>query len=109
MLNRAGTFLPSFTDIKEAYECGKRAYIFTTLGTSGKRVVRKRLASKPYRITYVDVPLSRVANKAKKMPLSYLASSGDNIRDSYLDYVSPLIKGERKVFGPDGLLSVFGK
>ncbi len=109
LLNRAGTFLPSFTDIKEAYECGKRAYIFATLGTSGKRVVRKRLSSKPYRITYVDVPLSRVANKAKKMPLSYLTTSGDNIRDSYLDYVSPLIQGERKVFGPDGLLSVFGK
>ena len=109
LLNRAATFVPSLTDIKEASACGEKAYLFAKKGRSGVRVTRERAESSSYKINFSSVPLDKVANKEKKLPLSYLSKNKDNIKDSYRDYVSPLIKGERNPFDPDGLVSVYCK
>ncbi len=109
LLNRAGTFVPSLTDIKEASSCGEKAYLFAKRGRSGVMVNRERADSSSYKIGFSSVPLEKVANKEKKLPLSYLTKNKDNIKDSYRDYVSPLIKGERNPFDSDGLVSVYCK
>ena len=72
-------------------------------------MTRERAESSSYKINFSSVPLDKVANREKKLPLSYLSKNKDNIKDSYRDYVSPLIKGERNPFDSDGLVSVYCK
>jgi 6-phosphofructokinase 1 len=56
--------------------------------------VIKRLSDKPYRWRIEEAPLSRVANKEKKLPRRYISPDGFGITSAARRYLAPLIRGE---------------
>ena len=69
-------------------------------------VTIQRSPSLPYNSGIDAVPLSEVIGKIKQLPLSYITESKDNIKDSFIDYVAPLITGRFNPLDDDGLLNV---
>lgn len=103
-LGRASSFMLSKTDSDEAFMAGSIAVLNALEGKSGSMVGFKRISFDPYEIEYVLIPLQKVGGIAKPMSKKYISKSGDNIDDSYLEYVRPLIKGNVKSLAEDGLL-----
>ena len=54
----------------------------------------ERTSDKPYRWSIGKVKLSRVANREKKMPRSFISRDGFGITTSCRRYLEPLIQGE---------------
>lgn len=101
---RAGSILPSKTDIKEAMEVGKQALSLALKGKDGVMVTIVREDLENYEVSYSSCPLEEVGGKAVSLPLRYINKAQDNITPSFIDYVKPLIQGEIKTMDEDGLL-----
>jgi 6-phosphofructokinase 1 len=54
----------------------------------------ERKSNKPYRWRLGHTPLSKVANKEKKLPKGYIRKDGFGITPSCRAYLEPLIAGE---------------
>ena len=94
LLQRANSIIPSEQDIKEAVTIGKKALLYALKGKSGYMVNLKRISNEPYKIKYELIDLALVKNKTKYLPLTYVNSTKDNINESYISYVLPLISGK---------------
>ena len=62
-----------------------------------------RKSDKPYRWSIGKAPLSRVANREKMMPKSFITKDGFGITAACRRYLEPLIKGEDYPPYKDGL------
>lgn len=93
LLGRASIALLSPTDHAEAQAAGAFGVEWALAGHSGFMVAIRRLAQTGYEIAYEAVPLDAVANQTRVLPSEYLAEDGLGIRESYRDYVAPLIGG----------------
>lgn len=108
LLQRANSIIPSEQDIKEAVTIGKKALLYALKGKSGYMVNLKRISNEPYKIKYELIDLALVKNKTKYLPLTYVNSTKDNINESYISYVLPLISGKQKNhLREDGLLDIY--
>src|SRR6056297_2244054 len=56
--------------------------------------VIKRTSDSPYRWKIEKAPLSRVANREKKLPKRYITKDGYGITGAARRYLAPLINGE---------------
>lgn len=83
----------SEVDQKEAYLCGVHAVWFALQGKSGVEVAMKRISNRPYKIRYVAIPISEVANTEKKLPDSYINKEGNFVTTRFSKYAFPLIGG----------------
>lgn len=81
----------SSVDLEEAYECGKKAVEIAQKDESGVMVSMKRKEASGYSIEYTAVPLGDVAVRAKPMPDAYIHPQGNDVTQSYLDYLKPMI------------------
>jgi ATP-dependent phosphofructokinase / diphosphate-dependent phosphofructokinase len=93
-LQRSARHIASKVDLDQAYAVGAHA---VTLALQGKNAVMptiKRLSDSPYRWKINHTSLSRVANKEKKLPRSYISKDGFSITKSCERYLRPLIMGE---------------
>jgi len=95
LLQRCGAHLASATDLSEAFNAGKVAVESAVAGETGKMVAFVR--------EYVDgqytcgtqlLPLEKVANYEKKVPVEWITKDGSNVTKEFIDYVLPLIQGE---------------
>jgi 6-phosphofructokinase 1 len=93
-LQRSARHVASATDVKQAYAVGAAAVEFALQGKSGVMPVIKRLSDKPYRWRIAEAQLSRVANREKMMPKSYISKDGFGITAAARRYLEPLIQGE---------------
>ncbi len=93
-LQRAARHLASATDVDQAYAVGKRAVELALQGHTAVMPVIKRTSDKPYRWRIDKAPLSRVANKEKHVPRSYITKDGFGITARARRYLEPLIRGE---------------
>ena len=93
-LQRSARHIASATDVKQAYAVGKAAVKLAIAGETAVMPVIKRLSDQPYKWTIDTAPLSRVANKEKKLPKSYITKDGFGITAACRRYLEPLIKGE---------------
>jgi len=93
-LQRSARHVASATDVKQAYAVGAAAVEFALQGKSGVMPVIKRLSDKPYRWKIDEAQLSRVANREKMMPKSYISKDGFGITAAARKYLEPLIQGE---------------
>ncbi|MEL6303049.1 MAG: 6-phosphofructokinase [Pseudomonadota bacterium] len=93
-LQRAARHLASATDVDQAYAVGKRAVELALQGQTAVMPVIKRTSDKPYRWKIDKAPLSRVANKEKHVPRSYITKDGFGITARARRYLEPLIRGE---------------
>jgi len=103
LLQRCAAHLASKVDVMEAYEVGKRAVKAAIAGTSDKLIGYKRINSNPYKIKYVKIPLSKVANTEKKIPLEWILPHGQGLTQEFVDYALPLIQGDYKAKLINGL------
>lgn len=63
-------------------------------GKTAVMPVIKRLKDTPYRWKIEEAPLSRIANKEKFVPKSYITKDGFGITAKARRYLEPLIHGE---------------
>lgn len=102
-LQRAARHIASKTDVEQAYAMGKAAVEFALMGKNAVMPTIVRKSDKPYRWTVGEAPLSRVANKEKMMPKSFITKDGFGITEKCRAYLAPLIQGEEYPPFKDGL------
>jgi 6-phosphofructokinase 1 len=93
-LQRSARHIASQTDLEQAYSVGKSAIDFVLKGENAVMPIIKRKKTKKYSWEIDKVALSKVANKEKKMPRSYITKDGFGITESCKKYIRPLIQGE---------------
>ncbi|MDT8320474.1 MAG: 6-phosphofructokinase [Xanthomonadales bacterium] len=93
-LQRSARHVASRTDVEQAYAVGAAAVEFALAGKSGVMPVIKRVSNDPYRWKIAEAPLSRIANREKMMPKSYISADGFGITPAARRYLAPLIHGE---------------
>ena len=93
-LQRSARHIASQTDLDHAYAVGQAAIKFVLNGDNAVMPIIKRGKTKKYSWSIDKVALSRVANKEKKMPRSYISKDGFSITKSCRDYLNPLVQGE---------------
>lgn len=129
LLQRCAGHLLSKTDVEESFLLGAQAVELAVLGENGKMSSLRRKpsgensfekssgkkdsensnagesgkAGNGYAVEYSAVPLSEVANREKKIPLSWIGKDGHSLEEEALDYLRPLILGEYSCDFVDGL------
>jgi 6-phosphofructokinase len=93
-LQRSARHVASKVDVDQAYAVGEAAVMLALEGKSGVMPVIKRVSNNPYRWKIGEAPLSRVANREKMMPKSYISADGMGITPAARRYLAPLIRGE---------------
>ena len=93
-LQRSARHIASLTDLEQAYSVGQAAIEFVLRGQNAVMPIIKRKNTKKYSWEIDKVSLSRVANKEKKMPRSFITKDGFGITGSCKKYLNPLIQGE---------------
>ncbi len=93
-LQRAARHIASKVDVEQAYAVGARAVELALDGENAVMVTIDRKSHKPYRWTTGSVPLSKVANREKLVPRSYISRDGFSITATCRRYLEPLIGGE---------------
>ena len=95
LLQRCGAHLASATDIEEACAAGREAVVQAVNGVTGQMVAFEReTVNGKYHCKLVLLPLSKVANYEKKVPLEWINEDGNGLKQEFIDYVLPLIQGE---------------
>jgi 6-phosphofructokinase 1 len=93
-LQRSARHVASRTDVEQAYAVGKAAVELALAGENAVMPTIVRESDEPYRWSIGKVPLSRVANREKMMPRSFISKDGFAITARCRRYLQPLIRGE---------------
>jgi len=93
-LQRSARHIASAVDVEQAYAVGSAAVRMALAGKTAVMPVIKRVSDQPYRWRIDEAPLSRVANKEKKLPRKFISADGFAITAAARRYLSPLIRGE---------------
>jgi len=91
LLQRSTSIFASTTDISEAREVGRRAVEIALRDGSGWMATILREPGMDYRPIFDRVALGRVANSQRFMPAHFIAPSGTDVTDDFLEYARPLI------------------
>ena len=85
--------MQSEVDAREAYMTGKMAVDYAIItGKSGSVAIRRiGQDSVSYKTDTFITPLSSVARFTKSLPGEYITNEANNIEDSFIDYVLPLV------------------
>ncbi|OJW77247.1 6-phosphofructokinase [Thiobacillus sp. 65-1402] len=102
-LQRAARHIASKTDVKQAYELGKKAVELAVKGHNSVMPTVDRLSDKPYKYKIGMADLKDVANVEKFMPRDFITKDGFGITDKCKRYLTPLIQGEDYPKYKDGL------
>ena len=93
-LQRAARHIASRTDVKQAYELGKRGVELALKGHNAVMPTIERTSDAPYKYRIGMAPLAKVANVEKFMPRDFISADGFGITDQCKRYLRPLIQGE---------------
>jgi 6-phosphofructokinase len=93
-LQRSARHIASQTDLDQAYAVGKAAVELALAGKNAIMPTIVRTSDKPYRWRIGEAPLSRVANREKKLPKGFITRDGFGITPKCRAYLAPLIEGE---------------
>ena len=93
-LQRAARHVASKTDVKQAYELGKRAVELALKGHNAVMPTVERLSDAPYKYRIGVAALADVANVEKFMPRDFITADGFGITAKCKRYLLPLIQGE---------------
>ena len=102
-LQRAARHIASKTDVKQAYELGKKAVELAVKGHNSVMPTVDRISDKPYKYKIGMADLKDVANVEKFMPRDFITKDGFGITDKCKRYLTPLIQGEDYPKYKDGL------
>ena len=93
-LQRAARHIASATDVKQAYELGRKGVELALKGHNAVMPTIDRISDAPYKYKIGMVPLSKVANVEKFMPRNFITPDGFGITARCKRYLTPLIQGE---------------
>jgi 6-phosphofructokinase 1 len=93
LCGRACSLMVSPVDRAEAEAVGRFAATRALAGSTGFMASIERTSSRPYAAGCRCVPLADVANVEKFLPAGYVAERGNDIEESYREYVEPLLGG----------------
>jgi ATP-dependent phosphofructokinase / diphosphate-dependent phosphofructokinase len=93
-LQRAARHVASKTDVKQAFELGKRAVELALKGHNAVMPTIERISDAPYKYRIGVAPLAKVANVEKFMPRDFITADGFGITAKCKRYLAPLIQGE---------------
>lgn len=103
VLQRCAMHISSLTDIEEAFSLGEYGVEAALLGETAKMVGLYRIANNPYRVSYITIPIHKVANQEKKVPLEWITPEGNDVTEDLIDYIKPLILGEPSIYFEEGI------
>jgi len=103
LMQRCAAHIASETDIIESLMLGQKALSCALDGETGRMAAIKRLSDEPYRVEFISVPVSEVANHEKTVPLNWITPDGHDVTDELIAYMKPLIQGETNVKYANGL------
>jgi 6-phosphofructokinase 1 len=89
----------STVDLDEAYRVGENAALLAATGQSGYMSTILRNPGPIYSVRYDKAPLVEVANSERAFPKAWIAPSGCDVTDDFLQYAKPLV-GEDMVTLP---------
>jgi len=93
-LQRAARHIASATDVKQAYEMGKKAVKLALKGSNSVMPTVIRVSDVPYEYRIGFAELKDVANVEKFMPRDFISKDGYGITAKCKRYLRPLIQGE---------------
>lgn len=93
-LQRSARHIASKVDVEQAYAVGRAAVELALAGENAVMPTIVRKSDSPYRWSIGRVALSRVANREKMMPRSFIGKDGFSITSRCRRYLEPLIGGE---------------
>ena len=102
-LQRAARHIASRTDVKQAYELGKKAVELAVKGRNSVMPTVERISDAPYKYRIGVADLKDVANVEKFMPRDFITKDGYGITAKCKRYLTPLIQGEDYPKYKDGL------
>ena len=106
LLQRCAAHLASRTDYEEAFMAGKAAVENAINGVSDVMIsftCTRGSKVSDYKCEIELLPLEKVANYEKKVPLDWINAEGNNVTKEFVDYVLPLIQGETELPKVNGL------
>lgn len=103
LLQRCSSHLLSATDIEESIRIGVAAVELAESGKSGVMLIFVRKNTEKYEVEISSVPVSEVANKVKYVPKGFINDEKNNVTKLCIDYISPLILGERQIKYENGV------
>lgn len=103
VLQRAAAHIISATDVEEGFAIGEKGVDFAIAGHTGKMVVTKRKSSDVYELEISSEDIEKIANHEKCVPEDYLNPQKNHVSQKALDYLKPLIVGEKPIKYKDGL------
>jgi 6-phosphofructokinase 1 len=106
-LQRAAAHLASATDLEESYQCGYRAVEAAVNGKTDIMITIARISDIPYVVRYDEGSLDEIANKEKKVPISWITKNGTDVSEEMLVYLRPLVTGEAGEIMREGLPKFF--
>ncbi len=103
LMQRCAAHIASETDLKEAWMLGGKALQCILDGKNGEMASIRRLSSDPYIVEFTSVYSGEAANREKKVPEGMICSSGCDVNEKMMEYLRPLIQGERNVRYENGI------
>ena len=103
LMQRCAAHIASAADIEESRMLGMKACQCALEGMSGQMAAVIRESSRPYRTSFGTVPVRDAANAEKKVPDAWITPDGHDVTEEMLEYLRPLIRGERKVVCKNGI------
>ena len=95
LLQRCGAHLASAADVAEAELAGRVAVESAVAGKTDYMVAFKRVMKDgKYTCETELLPLAKVANFEKKVPLEWINETQNGVTKDFVDYALPLIQGE---------------
>ena len=92
---RSASHLVSATDWQIAYDAGKAAVEAAIKQQHGVLPIVKKLSDSPFTYTFENIELAKVADLEKRLPNDFITEDGMNVTQACLDYLRPLVQGER--------------
>lgn len=96
-LQRSATHLVSKTDWEMAYQAGEESVKAAADNQHGILPVIEQTSSKPFRWKFKPIALTEVTNLDKNVPEHFINTSNNTITKTAVDYLMPLIQGEKAV------------
>jgi 6-phosphofructokinase 1 len=93
LCGRASSLLVSSVDRREAWKVGQWAAQQALDGHSHFMAAIQREEVPGYRASFESVPLAKVANVERTLPLEYLTPDRNDIKEEFREYAEPLIGG----------------
>ena len=93
-LQRSASHIASLTDVKHAEAVGRAAVKLALAGADGMMPVIWRITDTPYQWEIGEAPLSKIANRERKLPRAFISADKYFITSACRRYLQPLIEGE---------------